>query len=1522
MVNVNLSGTNSFHFKYPELKDIVTSYGDTTKKTNFSSGGGEGNDSPSSKLMQKQIERRNLAYLFLSSCKPTPFITCESSAFARTPNETFFGGTAAGTAFNYKGGHYAKSIIPFVKSQGLVKLPKLWVFGMGAVMWRWKTYMGVNTDDQGNIRWRSPGFENSLNEGEKPIGIDPIAQPGHPSTTIESNGPLVGIGNDCGKVGGASRNNRSATYDNAPTISFTNSLFNGEKGLWATPIITKNFAQTSCFAASTMKIRGLKEAVSFGQITTFGIGGGTKPGTSFTNVGTGGFGCDKSVYTLLRAVYGAAFDYWGVYNNDGILSKTIPQAVPWDWNKSYENNVLLGQDNPDWPTSVAGPLNSVPYQGDAGGFYYDRYWEDIGFQKNSKGTWTAWQLDVGSLTIGKTGNNDSLGGSFSDGWYSCDNDEVETDSYDNIILTQMKSAKEASCHTYMPMLWAPPWCHFYAEPVNTKNSLGPARKDPKSISQTSIPDSCFTTIPIDTPFRDYVGNFGYLGNRNSNYAAQSIGSTVITKEYGIPSSWTDLTKNNVYYGGADNTTLYTSFFIKAAADTNATNNVEWEDSLYFTEEGGKYAELMALLPSFVKEKFVEEFEKWCDGDWKDKYLKVIDPVNFDWPADDDGFAEGPTGSLNDVTLGIYKRKYTKNDLLGNSYRLDSLNGEGSATAYPFSDIIGQYGGGEWIDKIGNTSYHSMITLNKTDSNNKGKINLLEEELVKDYYYAMIATPKLFGLDVFNGDNGGENQAFYANKRLVRTYTEAFQKEWKENWKYKQNQLNNDEIDNDTSGSVLDDNDVKLAMYRSFKSIVDKWISSTRSAKSGTPKYFFNILQNESDAFFDKTTTPLAGHFSYVNRVMGEIGNKAVLDVIPLDKIVDNPKMSLYNLMADLLGENKFDFFPLPSFTNFTNNNRKDNVNKTAEEMFTPFTSTISKSSGPQFICMYVGGTSRILDLSSNKSNCKIDQDKVSYNDDGMSLPSGTDSGSRQPTPSEYARPMSEEPLAPENEKFNYKDDSRIEGKGYTAFRVAYGLENQNMFKSIEVDQAEFSETNESLMVIDAMAKKGDPADRTQKGNNLHNVYLTRSYTCKVESLGNMTIQPLQYFELTNVPMFYGTYLITEVSHNMKPHHITTSFKGTRQPIATVPVVEDVATAMNLSLKDIKAAEGNNNVLNGGFGNGNGGGNGGGCEAPNTTISNTNPSVDTVTVNGIASTIQFVDVGKDNKDLYINHAWKQCSSCEGNGLPGEEQISYRSDGSVKKRIWVAYNQPMEKMTVNKVEYIALHWTGGYGKVNTTGGTLKKRGLHYHFEIDTDGTLFQLCDLERKAYHGSGLNNYSIGISYAGGTENNKSGSAYVRTVDDWNKEDLNLNGRNTYNAKKQFLGLLDACTLAVQKYPGIKYLTSHQWFSSSKSDVGDKFPWNIFLNKLKERGIDLQLKYDGTAPSGASWVANRKPDTTITGDVDLSVYDNASEQETEGNANQNQGQQNNIESGDGGGVVATNINRPNNVNESLNSSGKI
>jgi hypothetical protein len=81
-------------------------------------------------------------------------------------------------------------------------------------------------------------------------------------------------------------------------------------------------------------------------------------------------------------------------------------------------------------------------------------------------------------------------------------------------------------------------------------------------------------------------------------------------------------------------------------------------------------------------------------------------------------------------------------------------------------------------------------------------------------------------------------------------------------------------------------------------------------------------------------------------------------------------------------------------------------------------------------------------------------------------------------------------------------------------------------------------------------------------------------------------------------LFSGAYIITEVRHNIKPNHATTTFKGVRQPRATLPIVTDAAVAMNISFKGVspndsgksikdlvKEATGNNGGGNGGGGNG-------------------------------------------------------------------------------------------------------------------------------------------------------------------------------------------------------------------------------------------------------------------------------------------------------------------------------------------------
>ena len=192
-----------------------------------------------------QIEARNLAYLFLASCKPTPFITCGLSEKRSGEGSLSWDSTGDGV-FNYKHDIYPKALVPFIKSNGTIKIPKVWVYGMGAVLWRWKMYMGCNTDDNGNIRWRNPLF------GEKPEGYDPLSQPGHPAIANETaaNNPLTGnlnasLGTNVG------REYRSRTDDtNDSTIysfageSFTNSLFSS---LWGGAIENKKVTQGSVF---------------------------------------------------------------------------------------------------------------------------------------------------------------------------------------------------------------------------------------------------------------------------------------------------------------------------------------------------------------------------------------------------------------------------------------------------------------------------------------------------------------------------------------------------------------------------------------------------------------------------------------------------------------------------------------------------------------------------------------------------------------------------------------------------------------------------------------------------------------------------------------------------------------------------------------------------------------------------------------------------------------------------------------------------------------------------------------------------------------------------------------------------------------------------------------------------------------------------------------------------------------------------------------------------------------------------
>ena len=503
-------------------------------------------------------------------------------------------------------------------------------------------------------------------------------------------------------------------------------------------------------------------------------------------------------------------------------------------------------------------------------------------------------------------------------------------------------------------------------------------------------------------------------------------------------------------------------------------------SVYNYMDTRMYAKGLINLSAEQQNIFIDQFLNFAENEFKDNYLPGLDPINFKEGENFFSYYGVDVGGAWQDRVGIKNGDGGVNETIKSLY--EYLFGETSSFNLP-TDLGG-----------GSNGVSKLVT----------------------------STPKTFyGIDV------NDFHRFSITKNEFDAYVEGWAKGVRLTIDNRINEISEggeDEISD--ARKAFDDDDVKLNLYRSFRSIYDKWIASSDSTDD--LKLFYNANKKSDNRL-------LLEHFRFVNRAMYNIGDSSVIDVTHLKTIAEDPTISLYQYVSNILSKNNYDFFPLPTWTDF------GKPGGFAEDMFTAVDVISEIESSPSFICMFIGGNSRNIAMGQLYATCdENNRPRYDYEDDGFKISDVT------------TRPTD---LA-----------------GSTAFLVRYGDENQSHFKSIALDQAEFKETQESLMVIDKLAKGGNKSNNSSKGQNLYNMYLTRSYSCEVETFGNLQIQPMMYFELSNVPMFFGTYLITEVRHNITPHNAKTTFKGVRVPRITVPLVTDAYTAMNLSESEINQKE--------------------------------------------------------------------------------------------------------------------------------------------------------------------------------------------------------------------------------------------------------------------------------------------------------------------------------------------------------------
>lgn len=137
-------------------------------------------------------------------------------------------------------------------------------------------------------------------------------------------------------------------------------------------------------------------------------------------------------------------------------------------------------------------------------------------------------------------------------------------------------------------------------------------------------------------------------------------------------------------------------------------------------------------------------------------------------------------------------------------------------------------------------------------------------------------------------------------------------------------------------------------------------------------------------------------------------------------------------------------------------------------------------------------------------------------------------------------------------------DSDAKGYVVPCFGVTFAKQNQSYFKNVRLSMEDHQVTDYSLknMLMISYGNNMGSRETTLLGQDLYSVYANYSYACTVEMMGDAQITPLMYFQLNNIAMWKGAYLITEVSHNITSQGMTTIFKGVRQARPSVPMKSD------------------------------------------------------------------------------------------------------------------------------------------------------------------------------------------------------------------------------------------------------------------------------------------------------------------------------------------------------------------------------
>lgn len=330
------------------------------------------------------------------------------------------------------------------------------------------------------------------------------------------------------------------------------------------------------------------------------------------------------------------------------------------------------------------------------------------------------------------------------------------------------------------------------------------------------------------------------------------------------------------------------------------------------------------------------------------------------------------------------------------------------------------------------------------------------------------------------------------------------------------------------------NVAKLETYSLLKTMNDKWIAGTD---------FLNKTIFEDFLFQDK-----AGR---------DVGDEITINLEKIkDLLKSNDNQNMLAVVSNICANNNMIFYALPAYINFYGIQQAVATNQSipvdaTETLFGTFLDVDYIKATPKFLLMYVGKPSEFT--ASNAAYSK-------FADDSFDIRKSSDNPLRTPSsPNE-----------------DYSKKNRVVG-----FSIDYGTQNQSIFKSVSIDMSEMKNTAESNKLFAQLGASVAGDKVAQQTVSLYSIYKSRSYTAKVNMMGNAMIQPTMYFNLRHVPLFYGPYMVLSVSHSVTPGKFETSFEGVRVSRYSLPQPNSLIDKLNqnylnvykeLILKETKVSE--------------------------------------------------------------------------------------------------------------------------------------------------------------------------------------------------------------------------------------------------------------------------------------------------------------------------------------------------------------